>query len=65
MPQMNPQESGMGFEIELADDEVRTLLYAVSETLRTWPGGDPEEQERLEMLKEAFFRMTLEMTYEA
>ena len=55
----------LGFQIDFSDEDIRTLLYAVSETLRTWPGGDPEEQERLEMLKEAFFRMTLEMTYEA
>ena len=40
----------LGFQIDFSDEDIRTLLYAVSEALRTWPGGDPEEQERLEML---------------
>ena len=63
MPEMN--DDILGFQIDFTDDEVRTLYYAVSEALRMWPGGDPEQQERLEMLKESFYRMTLEMTYEA
>ena len=63
MSEMN--DDILGFQIDLTDDEVRTLYYAVSEALRVWPGGDPRQQERLEMLKESFYRMTLEMTYEA
>ena len=53
----------MGFQIELTDDEVRTLLYAVNEALRIWPGAPArpiEEQEQLQMLKDSFFRMSLE-----
>ena len=56
----------MGFQVELTDDEVRTLLYAVQEALRVWPGSPArpvEEQERLQMLKDSLFRMTLEMNW--
>ena len=56
----------MGFQVELTDDEVRTLLYAVQEALRVWPGSPArpvEEQERLQALKDALFRMTLEMQW--
>ena len=56
----------MGFQVELTDEEVRTLLYAVQEALRVWPGSPArpvEEQERLQDLKDALFRMTLEMNW--
>ena len=56
----------MGFQVELTDEEVRTLLYAVQEALRVWPGAPArpvEEQERLQDLKDALFRMTLEMNW--
>ena len=56
----------MGFQVELTDEEVRTLLYAVQEALRVWPGAPSrpvEEQERLQDLKDALFRMTLEMNW--
>ena len=64
MSQMN--DDIMGFQVELTDDEVRTLLYAVQEALRVWPGAPArpvEEQERLQALKDALFRMTLEMQW--
>lgn len=57
----------MGFQIELTDDEVRTLLYAVNEALRIWPGAPArpiEEQEQLQMLKDSFFRMSLEAIWD-
>ena len=56
----------MGFMIELSDEEVRTLLYAVNEALRVWPGSPArpaEEQGQLTDLKDALFRMTLEMNW--
>lgn len=57
----------MGFMVELTDEEVRTLLYAVQEALRVWPGAPArpiEEQERLQDLKDALFRMTLEAVWD-
>ena len=57
----------MGFQIELTDDEVRTLLYAVNEALRIWPGAPArpiEEQEQLQKLKDSFFRMSLEAIWD-
>ena len=56
----------MGFQIELTDDDVRTLLYAVQEAIRVWPGYPArpvEEQEQLQALKTQLFTMTLEMQF--
>lgn len=57
----------MGFMVELSDDEVRALLYAVSEAIRLWPGSPARpaiEQELLKMLKMSLFSMTLDMSWE-
>ena len=56
----------MGFLVELTDEEVRTLLYAVEEAIRVWPGSParpPQEQEALQALKRDLFTMTLEMNW--
>lgn len=60
-------EDVMGFMIELSDDEVRTLSHAVNEAIRVWPGSPArpaEEQEQLWHLRDAFFRMVLEISFE-
>jgi hypothetical protein len=57
----------MGFMVELADDEIRTLLYAVQEAIRVWPGYPArplEEQEQLQALRNSLFTMTLEMQFD-
>ena len=62
---MNDEE--MGFMVELSDQEVHTLLYAVQEALRVWPGSQArpaEEQEALQALKRELFTMTLEAVWE-
>ena len=59
-------DSLMGFMVELTDDEVRTLLYAVQEAIRVWPGSPArprEEQEQLQALRDQLFVMTLEMQF--
>ena len=64
---MNEEFDAMGFMVELTDDEVRTLLYAVQEAIRVWPGYPArpiEEQEQLQGLKDTLFRMTLEMNWD-
>ena len=66
MSEMN--DDVMGFMVELADDEVRTLLYAVQEAIRVWPGYPArprEEQEQLEALRNTLFMMTLEMQFDS
>ena len=63
---MNDEE--MGFMVELTDDEVRTLLYAVQEAIRVWPGSPArprEEQEQLQALRDQLFVMTLEMQFDS
>ena len=65
MSEMN--DDVMGFMVELTDDEVRTLLYAVQEAIRVWPGypaRPTEEQEQLEALRNTLFTMTLEMQFD-
>ena len=64
MSEMN--DDMMGFMVELSDDEIRTLLYAVQEAIRVWPGHPArprEEQEQLQALKTQLFMMTLEMQF--
>ena len=64
MSEMN--DDMMGFMVELTDDEVRTLLYAVQEAIRVWPGSPArprEEQEQLWALRNSLFTMTLEMQF--
>ena len=64
MSEMNGDE--LGFMVELTDDEVRTLLYAVQEAIRVWPGHPArprEEQEQLHALRNSLFTMTLEMQF--
>lgn len=58
----------MGFEIELTDQDVKTLYYALQEAIRVWPGSPArpaEEQEHLHHLKSEFFRMLLEISLDA
>ena len=65
MSEMNDGDM-MGFMVELTDDEVRTLLYAVQEAIRVWPGSPArprEEQEQLQALRNSLFTMTLEMQF--
>ena len=57
----------LGFQVELTDDDVRALYYAVCEAIKMWPGYPArplEEQQRLQELKEALFSMTLEMVWD-
>ena len=65
MSEMNDGDM-MGFMVELSDDEIRTLLYAVQEAIRVWPGYPArprEEQEQLQALRDTLFVMTLEMQF--
>ena len=64
---MEHDEDMLGFEIQITDDEVRALHYAVSEALRMWPGSPqrpPEEQEHLQSLKIGLVQMMLEIQFE-
>lgn len=66
MSEMNDDDL-MGFMVELTDEEIRTLLYAVQEAIRVWPGHPArpaEEQEALQSLRSSLFTMTLEMQFD-
>lgn len=55
------------FDFHLGPDDVRALLYAVSEAIRMWPGSPArpaEEQETLYHLKMGLFAMSMEMIIE-
>ena len=43
---------------------VRTMLYAVDEALRVWPGGDPAIQENLWTLRTALQAANLEWVFD-
>ena len=63
---MNEEFEEMGFMVELSDNDVRTLFYAVQEAIRVWPGYPArprEEQEQLQALRNSLFTMTLEMQF--
>ncbi len=65
---MEPNDNTMGFEMELSDQEIRTLYYCICEAIRVWPGSPArpaEEQEYLYHLKSEFFKMILEISLEA
>ena len=67
MSEMNNEFEELGFMVELTDQEIRTLLYAVQEAIRVWPGYPSrprEEQERLQALRDGLFTMTLEMVWD-
>lgn len=64
---MDHDDDLMGFEIQITDDEVRALHYAVTEALKNWPGTPlrlAEEQEHLESLRMGLVQMLLEMQFE-
>ena len=65
---MNNEFEELGFMVELTDQEIRTLLYAVQEAIRVWPGYPArprEEQEQLKALRNGLFTMTLEMQFDS
>ena len=67
MSRMNEDEV-KGFQVDLTDDDVRTLYYAVTVALDKWPGSPQrpaEEQEKLFDMKDILFRMILEINLEA
>ena len=64
---MNEEFEEMGFMVELSDNDVRTLFYAVQEAIRVWPGYPArpiEEQEHLKALRDTLFKMTLERNWD-
>ena len=65
---MRKMSEELGFQVDLTDQDIRDLYYAVSEALRVWPGAPArpyDEQIRLMEMKEDLFRMILQMTFEA
>ena len=58
----------LGFNVELTDQDIRDLYYAVGEAIKHWPGSParpPEEQVRLMDMKEDLFRMILQITFDS
>lgn len=64
---MNEEEEVMGFSVDISDDEVKTLFYAVEEAIKNWPGSPArpaDEQEVLLSLKSTLFSMILDMQFD-
>ena len=50
-------------ELQFGIDDLRLLYRSVSVHVDKWPGGDAEEQERLQYLKNFLYRIVLEYNF--
>ena len=50
-------------ELQFGIDDLRLLYKSVSVHVDKWPGGDAEEQERLQYLKSFLYRIVLEYKF--
>jgi len=50
-------------ELQFGIDDLRLLYRSVSVHVDKWPGGDAEEQERLQYLKNFLYRIVLEYKF--
>ncbi len=51
-------------ELQFGIEDLRLLYKSVAVHYDKWPGGHPEEQERIEYLKNFLYRIILEWKYE-
>lgn len=51
-------------ELQFGTEDLHLLYKSVSVHLDKWPGGDPEEQERLQYLKNFLYRVVLEYKFQ-
>ena len=51
-------------ELQFGIDDLKLLYKSVSVHYEKWPGGDVEEQARLDYLKNFLYRIILEWKYE-
>ena len=50
-------------ELQFGIDDLRLIYKSVSVHVDKWPGGDAEEQERLQYLKNFLYRIVLEYNF--
>lgn len=50
-------------EFSLNKAAVMTILDAIDYRLKTWPGGDPEDQVALQIIQDSFRRAMLDHTF--
>ena len=51
-------------ELQFGPEDLHLLYKSVSVHLEKWPGGDAEEQERLEYLRNFLYRIVLEYKFQ-
>ena len=51
-------------ELQFGIEDLRLLYKSVAFQYEKWPGGHPDEQERIEYLKNFLYRIILEWKYE-
>ena len=51
-------------ELQFGPEDLHLLYKSVSVHLDKWPGGDAEEQERLQYLKNFLYRIVLEYKFQ-
>ena len=59
----NEEEDIPYVELELDIGDTFQLYQSVSFHLKNWPGGHPDEQERLVALKDFLYRLVLEYKF--
>ena len=51
-------------ELQFGPEDLQLIYKSVSVHLDKWTGGDPEEQERLQYLKNFLYRIVLEYKFQ-
>ncbi len=51
-------------ELQFGPEDLHLLYKSVSVHIEKWPGGHPEEQERLHYLKNFLYRVVLEYKFQ-
>ena len=49
--------------LEMDRDQLRAFYLTMAKALRNWPGGDPYEQELLQLLRDESWKLLLEAQF--
>ena len=52
------------YSIELNIHGIRAIHSGLSQAVEKWAGGDPQEQENLQSMRDHFYRIILEHSFE-
>ena len=58
------EEDDQYYQIELPIQGVRIIHKGLSDAYKKWSGGDPQEQEDLQAMRDHFYRIILTHTFD-